>query len=103
MSTTRSNSLECRVLEFFREMTSAKEIDNFEIDKDKFLFHMMDWSSSMESLRKLYANPDEFSQEESNLILKDLFYHTLPHLNAAAEIYDDAAELYKMHNKSDRS
>ena len=100
MSTTETNDLESRLLEFFRDMANAKETDNFDCDKDKFVFHMTDWKSSLELLGKLYSNPANFSQQDSNRIFQELFYHVLPHLNAAAEIYDDAAELYKMHSKS---
>lgn len=100
MSTIKPNNLESRLLEFFRDMASAKETDNYDYDKEKFLFHMTDWNSSLESLAKFFSNPAEYNQEDSNRILRELFYHVLPHLNAAAEIYDDAAEIYKMHNKS---
>jgi hypothetical protein len=81
-------------------MASAKESDNYDNDKEKFLFHMTDWNSSLESLVRFYSNPDDFRQEDANRVLQELFYHVLPHLNAAAEIYDDATELYKMHSKS---
>jgi hypothetical protein len=100
MSTTKAHNLECKLLEFFRDMASAKESNNYDYDKEKFLFHMTDWNSSLESLVRFYSNPEDFSQEDSNRVLQELFYHVLPHLNAAAEIYDDAAELYKMHSKS---
>ena len=64
MSTTKkTNNLECRLLEFFRDMASAKETDNYDQEKGKFLFHMTDWSSSLESLAKLYANPADFARE----------------------------------------
>lgn len=100
MSTIRTNALEGRLLEFFRDMASAKEADNFVRDKDEFLFHMTDWKASLEKLARLYANPEDVSQEDAHRVLQQLFYHILPHLNAAAEIYDDAVELYKMHNRS---
>ena len=100
MSTTKAGNLERKLLEFFRDMASAKESNNYDFDKEKFLFHMTDWNSSLGSLVRLYSNADDFSQEDANRILQELFYHVLPHLNAAAEIYDDAAELYKMHSKS---
>jgi hypothetical protein len=100
MSTTKLKNLESKLLEFFRDMANAKESNNFEYDKEKFLFHMTDWNSSLESLARLYSNPEDFSQEDASRVLREFFYHVLPHLNAAAEIYDDAAELYKMHCKS---
>lgn len=100
MSTTKSNNLEVKLLEFFRDMASAKETNNYEYDKERFLFHMTDWSSSLEQLARLYSNPAEYSEQDSNRTLQELFYHVLPHLNAAAEIYDDAVELYKMHSKA---
>ena len=99
MSTIKVNDLECKLLEFFRDMAKAKESDNYDNDKEKFLFHMTDWSSSLESLARFYSNPADFSPEDSSRVLQELLYHVLPHLNAAAEIYDDA-ELYKMHSKS---
>ena len=99
MSITSTNSLEQKLLTFFREMAQAKENNNYESDREKFLFHMTDWQESLDALKRLFSSPSEYDQEQANLILQELFYHVLPHLNAAAEIYDDAAELYKMHNK----
>ena len=99
MSTIRTNSLENKLLEFFKDMALAKENNNYESDRGKFVFHMTDWQEELGTLLHLFSNPDDYDQEQANHILQELFYHVLPHLNAAAEIYDDAAELYKMHNK----
>ena len=99
MSTTSANSLEQKLLAFFQEMAAAKASDNYETDREAFVFHMTDWQESLTSLEKLFSRPDDFDQNEANRILEGLFYHMLPHLNAAAEIYDDAAEIYKLHNK----
>ncbi len=99
MSTTNTNSLERKLLSFFNEMASAKEINNYESDRGKFVFHMTDWQEELGSLIRLFKNPDDYDQDQANNVLQELFYHVLPHLNAAAEIYDDAVELYKMHNK----
>lgn len=99
MSTIRTSSYEQKVLAFFREMAQAKENNNYDADREKFVFHMTDWQESLGLLNRLFSNPDEYDQDQANRILQELFYHVLPHLNAAAEIYDDAAELYKMHNK----
>ena len=99
MSTTNNDSLESKLLGFFGDMASAKESSNYDSDKESFVFHITDWSPSLDLIAKLYSNPACFSQEESKQILQDLLYHVLPHLNAAAEIYDDAPEIYTMHNK----
>ena len=99
MSTTSTNSLEKKLLAFFKEMASAKEINNYESDRGKFIFHMTDWQEALSSLDRLFNSPNDFEQDQANQVLQELFYHVLPHLNAAAEIYDDAVELYKMHNK----
>jgi len=99
MSTTSTNSLETKLLSFFKEMASAKEINNYEADRGKFVFHMTDWQDELSSLIRFFEKPDDYDQDQANRVLQELFYHVLPHLNAAAEIYDDAFELYKMHNK----
>ena len=99
MSTTKTNTLENKLLEFFKDMASAKENNNYESDRGKFVFHMTDWQEELGSLLQFFRNPDDYDQVQANHVLQELFYHVLPHLNAAAEIYDDAAELYKMHNK----
>lgn len=99
MSTTSTSSLERKLLAFFREMALAKESNNYESDRGKFVFHMTDWQESLASLERLFNSPDDYDQEQANQVLQELFYHVLPHLNAAAEIYDDAVDLYKMHNK----
>ncbi len=99
MSTTSTNSLESKLLAFFKDMATAKENNNYESDRGKFVFHMTDWQEELGSLLRLFSSPDDYDQDQANQVLQSLFYHVLPHLNAAAEIYDDAAELYKMHNK----
>jgi hypothetical protein len=99
MSTTSTNSLETKLLAFFQEMANIKEKNNFDSDSESFLFHMTDWRDELATLEQLFNRPDEVSQKDANQILRDLFFHLLPHLNAAAEIYDDAASIYKMHNK----
>ncbi len=99
MSTTSTSSYEQKLQEFFKEMAQTKENNNYDIDREKFVFHMTDWKETLDSLNRLCISPDEYDQDQANHVLQELFYHVLPHLNAAAEIYDDAAELYKMHNK----
>lgn len=98
MSTTSTNTLAGLLLEFFREMADAKEHSNFERDKDAFVFHMTDWESDLHDLAELFSRPDEFAQQHAKKVLHNLFYHVLPHLNAASEIYDDAPHIYKMLN-----
>ena len=100
MSTTSTSSLEQKLLAFFREMALTKENNNYDSDREKFVFHMTDWQETLDSLKRLFSSPDEYDQDQANHVFQELFYHVLPHLNAAAEIYDDAAELYKMHNKN---
>ncbi len=99
MSTISTNSLEKKLLAFFKEMASTKEKDNYNADRESFIFHMTDWQDGLAGLQSLFNSPDDFSQIEANRILQELFFHILPHMNAAAEIYDDAANIYKMHNK----
>lgn len=102
MSTIDRNSLETKLLAFFREMAATKSSDNFSSDRDAFVFHMTDWRTELGALERLFESPDDYTQKEANQILQGLFYHVLPHLNAAAEIYDDAVEIYKMHNRGPR-
>ena len=80
-------------------MAASKEESNFEKDKEAFLFHMTDWQSNLSDLGELFSRPKDFDRDRAKQILQDLFYHALPHLNAAAEIYDDAPHIYKMHNR----
>ncbi len=99
MSINCTHSLEAKLLAFLREMSSTKEHDNYDADCEAFVFHTTDWQSELAELQRLFSHPDDFDQSEANKILQNLFYHILPHLNAAAEIYDDATTIYKMHNK----
>ena len=94
-----TKALEKKLLAFFKEMAAIKEIDNYESERDKFVFHMTDWQDTLGSLERLFSCPDDFDQDQANRLLQELFFHMLPHLNAAAEIYDDAVSIYKMHNK----
>jgi hypothetical protein len=89
-----------RLLDFFWQMASVKKYNNFESDKDDFVFHMTDWASDLENMARLYSAPNRFSQEEAAQILQSFLYHAVPHIVAAAEIYDDAPEILRMLSKA---
>jgi hypothetical protein len=93
---TIDTSLEKHLLSCFKDMADCKVNNNFEKDRDSFVFHMTDWVEDLKSLHRLYSMPSEVSAEESKEALQALLFHTLPHLLAAAEIYDDAPEIYSM-------
>lgn len=88
-------ALKKHLLSFFKKRAEQKESDNFESDKEAFLFHMTDWADDLAPLAALYEQPEDFSQEESHKVLWSVFFHILEHVLAAAEIYDDWPELYR--------
>jgi hypothetical protein len=55
MSITSTSSLEQKLLTFFKEMALAKENNNYESDREKFVFHMTDWQDALDSLKRLSA------------------------------------------------
>lgn len=49
-------------------------------------FHMLDWYAELKPLIQFYENPDSFSSEEIEEILRDLLTHA-PHHVAAAKLH----------------
>ena len=95
MSTINSD-LEKHLLSFFKEMADTKDKCNYDDDRDSFVFHMTDCINDLKAICNLYNNPSQITTNESKEYLRALFFHALPHLLAAAEIYDDAPEIYSM-------
>lgn len=90
------SDLEKHLLSFFKEMANTKDKCNYDDDRESFVFHMTDWFDDLQAICKLYSSPNQVSAGESKEALRALFFHALPHLLAAAEIYDDAPEIYAM-------
>lgn len=99
MSTGKS-TLEQHLLEFFKQMAETKKKNNYDSENESFVFHMTDWKDDLKALHSLYETPSEFSREEAHEILQSFLFHSLPHVLAAAQIYDDAPEIYSMLMKS---
>jgi hypothetical protein len=87
---TESDALfEDKLRRFFLEMVAVKAPkDRNEGDAGAFVFHILECTDSFRLLAEMREKPGQFSDAEVKQALKDLLYHDLPHLIAAARLYD---------------
>jgi hypothetical protein len=94
--TTGNDILRQHLLSYLERHAVKVERTYTEQEKEEFVFHMTDWAIDLSSLAAFYANPDLFNEQQAHDTLYCVFFHILEHLLAAAEIYDDAPEIYGM-------
>ena len=57
--------------------------------RDEFVFHMTDWLSDFQRLKKMYDQPKKVDVEKASTFLIGFLYHVIPHLNAAGRLLLD--------------
>lgn len=92
-------ALERHLLRFLREMAETRTPSNYEDDKSGFLFHMGDMADDIVDLAALYQNSAEIDFSTAEVTLQSFFFHAIPHIIAAAEIYDEYPEMWNMLRK----
>lgn len=83
----------------FRKVFEAKwdrtELRNYDDLREKFAFHMADVAVNLGRLAQVYGNPSACSPECFSERTEMFFYHSMPHLVAAAEIYDEIPQVFE--------
>lgn len=96
MSIENERDLDAHLRRFFVEMASVKEEkDRNEEDASAFLFHIKECVDDMKALCAMTDEPSKFNEEEVNRIMQGVIYHALPHLIAAARLYDYVPDILK--------
>lgn len=63
------DALKQHLLSYFKKRAEQKDRDNFEQDKDVFLFHMRDCADDLPRLAALYERPESFGEKEAHAAL----------------------------------
>ncbi len=83
----------------FRKVFEAKwdrsELPNYEELREKFAFHMADVARHFVALAQAYTNPSSCDTKCLSERTESFFYDCLPHLMAAAQIYDEIPQLFE--------
>jgi hypothetical protein len=86
------------LLERFREVFAAKwdrsELSNYDDLKEKFAFHMADVATHLQDLAQAYEGTSPCDNKELGERTEMFFFHCLPHLMAAAQIYDEIPQIF---------
>lgn len=87
-----------RLLDQFRKVFESRwdqsELENYSELREKFAFHMADISVNMTGLAESYQKPGSCSVECLAEQVTFFFYHAVPHLMAAANIFDHIPQTF---------
>lgn len=82
----------------FRKVFEAKwdrsELANYDELKEKFAFHMVDVATNLAALNKAYENLSSCDTKCLSDSVELFFYDCVPHLMAAAQIYDEIPQIF---------
>ena len=83
----------------FRKVFEAKwdrsELSNYDELREKFAFHMAEAAGNLGALAQAYANPASCDTKCLRERAEMFFYDCVPHLMAAAQIYDEIPQLFE--------
>jgi len=83
----------------FRRVFEAKwdrsELENYDDLREKFAFHMADVAANLGALAEAYVNPGACNTKCLSDRTELFFYDCLPHLMAAAQIYDEIPQVFE--------
>ena len=71
----------------FARIHDSKEA-GFEQKQYDFAFHVFETLAELEALTRVGATPDRYSEEEAEVVVRAVLYHSTGHLVAAARLYD---------------
>lgn len=84
--------------EGFRQVFARKwdksELENYEDLREKFAFHMADVAQNLGALAQAYGSPTSCDTKCLSERTELFFYDCMPHLMAAAQIYDEIPQLF---------
>ena len=93
METGDNPAFESHLRRFFLDMAAVKaDEDRNEHDAGAFVFHMVECIGDMKALCALSDELSAVNDAEAKRILQGVVYHALPHLIAAARMYDYAPD-----------
>lgn len=85
--------------ERFRQVFAAKwdrsELNNYDDLREKFAFHMADIARNLTALAHAYGSPTSCDIQCLSERTESFFYDCVPHLMAAAQIYDEIPNLFE--------
>jgi hypothetical protein len=83
----------------FRQVFEAKwdrsELENYDELREKFAFHMADVAHHLSALAEVYSKPDACDVKCLTDRAEMFFNDCLPHLMAAAQIYDEIPQVFE--------
>lgn len=83
----------------FREVFEAKwdrcELANYDELRESFAFHMADVAQNLGALAKAYPNSTTCDQKCLTERTELFFHDCMPHLIAAAQIYDEIPQIFE--------
>ncbi len=86
----------------FRRVFEAKweraELANYDELREKFAFHMADVAGNFIALSEFYTSPTSCDAKCLSERTEMFFNDCLPHLMAAAQIYDEIPQLFEEQN-----
>jgi hypothetical protein len=74
---------------------STDEFGNYDDLREKFAFHMADVARNLSALAQAYASPTSCDTKCLSERTEMFFYDCMPHLMAAAQIYDEIPQLFE--------
>jgi hypothetical protein len=85
--------------ERFRQVFAAKwdrsELDDYDDLREKFAFHMADVARNLGALAQAYGSAASCDTQCLSERTELFFYDCMPHLMAAAQIYDEIPQLFE--------
>ena len=89
MSNDSEIGLEAHLRQFFLDMALVKtEEDRNEGDVGEFIFHVTECVGDFKRFCAMSDEPANFNEQEAKRAMQSVIYHALPHLIAAARLYD---------------
>lgn len=88
-----------KLRDLFRRVFETKwdpaELDDFEELREKFAFHMADVAENFTVMAQVYHTTEECEVSCAQERIELFFNHCVPHLMAAAQIYDEIPQIFE--------
>lgn len=95
MTNEQYEELRSRFRRVFEAKWDRSELPNYDELREKFAFHMADVAQNLGALARAYANPSACDTKCLAERTELFFYDCVPHLMAAAQIYDEIPQLFE--------
>ena len=95
MDTNKYELLRDRFRKVFEAKWDREELDNFDELREKFAFHMADIAEQLASFAQVFGDAGECDVSCVNERTELFFNHCVPHLMAAAQVYDEIPQIFE--------